>query len=148
MAEAVGYLEERGIETWVFGGWAEELRGLVLPRTHSDLDLLYPAEDFGAIDALLATGELEEITAKRFAHKRAFRFAEAMVETFLMAHDRRGWHTMFWDQVRHDWPMDVVDVLEGRRVVSADALRSYRDAYPQLRQGRATPRVARPLSMD
>ena len=33
-----------GIDTWVFGGWGEELRGLIRPREHVDLDLLYPAE--------------------------------------------------------------------------------------------------------
>ena len=32
----------QGVETWVFGGWGEELRGLKPPAQHADLDLLYP----------------------------------------------------------------------------------------------------------
>ena len=48
---AVGLLASRGIETWIFGGWGEELRGLIKPREHVDLDLLYPAEDWSTVDA-------------------------------------------------------------------------------------------------
>ena len=31
-------LRAKGIETWVFGGWGEELRGLIRPRDHADLE--------------------------------------------------------------------------------------------------------------
>jgi hypothetical protein len=34
------------IETWLAGGWAEELRELSSPRPHQDVDLLYPAANF------------------------------------------------------------------------------------------------------
>ena len=42
----------RGVETWVFGGWGEELRGLIAPRDHVDVDLLYPAESWDCVDVL------------------------------------------------------------------------------------------------
>ena len=45
-------LRSLGIETWVFGGWGEELRGLIRPREHADLDLLYPGETWDDVDAL------------------------------------------------------------------------------------------------
>ena len=45
-------LRAHGIETWVFGGWGEELRGLIRPREHVDLDLLYPAESWDEVDVL------------------------------------------------------------------------------------------------
>jgi hypothetical protein len=25
-----------GVETWIFGGWAKEIRGLIRPREHAD----------------------------------------------------------------------------------------------------------------
>ena len=39
-------LRAYGVETWVFGGWGEELRGLAAPREHVDVDLLYPADSY------------------------------------------------------------------------------------------------------
>ena len=35
---AVSLLASKGVDTWVFGGWGEELRGLIKPRAHADLD--------------------------------------------------------------------------------------------------------------
>ena len=46
------------VDTWISGGWGEELRGLVRPREHADLDLLYPAESWDEVDAC-ADGRLE-----------------------------------------------------------------------------------------
>ena len=41
------------VQTWLFGGWAEELSGLRSPSLHQDIDLLYPGVDFSALDAVL-----------------------------------------------------------------------------------------------
>ena len=49
-------LREHGVETWVFGGWGEELRGLIRPREHADVDLLYPAESWADVDELRLPG--------------------------------------------------------------------------------------------
>ncbi len=65
-------LESHGVATWLFGGWAEELHGMVPPRDHADVDLLYPATSFAPVDRFLRRGEVQEIAAKRFPHKRAF----------------------------------------------------------------------------
>ena len=57
----------------IFGGWAEELTGIIPPRDHKDLDLLYLAEDFARFDTFIENQpDLQEIKAKHFAHKRAF----------------------------------------------------------------------------
>ena len=36
-------LNGAGASCWLFGGWAEEMRGLRPPAAHGDIDLLYPA---------------------------------------------------------------------------------------------------------
>jgi hypothetical protein len=100
----VAFLDGHGVETLIFGGWAEELHGLCSERAHGDLDLLYPAEDFGCIDALVRAGELSEIRGKRFPHKRAFIVDGLAIEIFLVQDDAGGPYTVFWGDVRHDWP--------------------------------------------
>jgi len=57
VCDTVAFLHQRGAVTWLFGGWAEELPGIAGPRPHDDLDLLYPAEDFAAADALMGAGD-------------------------------------------------------------------------------------------
>ena len=69
---AVSLLASKGVDAWVFGGWGEELRGLIKPREHVDLDLLYPAEDWSIVDNLY----LDWIEAKRFDWKRAFKLED------------------------------------------------------------------------
>jgi len=66
---AVSLLASTGVDTWVSGGWGEELRGLIKPREHVDVDLLYPAEDWTIVDNL----SLDWVEGKRFDWKRAFR---------------------------------------------------------------------------
>ncbi|WP_020579331.1 nucleotidyltransferase domain-containing protein [Actinopolymorpha alba] len=127
----VAHLEEAGIVTWLFGGWAEELLGLSLPRVHHDIDLLYPAEDFELVDGFLAT--VAEITAKRFPHKRAFESEEIMVELFLVRRADGIYYTDFWGSARHAWPANVLDVeASGLRVASARALIDYRASWPAV----------------
>jgi len=113
----VDLLASHGLRTWVFGGWAEELRGLAPPRPHASIDLLYPAPDFARLDAL----GLDSIAAKRFPHKRAFAVDRVMVEVVLVQRDATGWHTG-----GHRWPPNVF-VSGGRLpVASAEALVGYR----------------------
>jgi hypothetical protein len=117
-------LRARGIETWVFGGWGEELRGLLRPRAHVDLDLLYPAESWDDADALT----LDWVPGKRFPWKRAFRLEGTLVELFLVRHDEHGWHTELARRV-HRWPDNVFASNGHLRVASTAALASYRHSY-------------------
>src|SRR5207248_834952 len=41
----VDLLEDARLRVWLFGGWAEELRGLRAPCEHVDVDFLYPGRD-------------------------------------------------------------------------------------------------------
>ena len=120
----VALLAAEGIDTWIFGGWGEELRGLGPPRPHADLDLLHPAEDWCAVDRL----DLDWIPSKRFPWKRAFVLDATIVELFLVRRDGRGLYTQLLRR-RHDWPDDVLASNGRLRVASTAALASYRDRH-------------------
>jgi hypothetical protein len=117
-------LRAHGVETWVFGGWGEELRGLIKPREHVDLDLLYAAESWDEVDALA----LDWNPAKRFAWKRAFLLEGTQIELFLVQHNARGWYTSLARRV-HRWPDNVLASNGHLRVASTAALASFRHSY-------------------
>ena len=123
VVRAVDLLWSRGIRTWVFGGWGEELRGLAPPWEHADLDLLYPARDWSRVDEL----QLDWVDAKRFPWKRAFVLEGTMVELFLVERDETGWYTQL-KRRRHDWPDNVFSTNGRLAVASTAALAGYRFA--------------------
>ena len=121
---AVGLLDAHEIETWIFGGWGEELRGLIKPREHVDVDLLYPAEDWDAVDAL----PFDWIEGKHFEWKRAFVLEATMVELFLVERDEHGWYTQL-QRRRHNWPENLLTTNGKLRIASTAALASFRHSY-------------------
>ena len=121
---AVSLLTSRGVDTWVFGGWGEELRGLMRPRDHVDLDLLYAAEDWQTVDAL----DLDWLEGKRFPWKRAFVLEDVAVELFLVRRDDRGWYTPL-QRRRHDWPENLLASNGRLPIASTAALASFRHSY-------------------
>jgi hypothetical protein len=124
VVRAVDLLWSRGIRTWVFGGWGEELRGLAAPREHADLDLLYPARDWRRVDELM----LDWVPGKHFPWKRAFVLEGITVELFLVERDESGWFTQL-KRRRHDWPDDVFSTKGRIAVASTAALSSFRHSY-------------------
>lgn len=123
-------LESHGIATWLFGGWAEELHDMTAPRAHRDIDLLFPGESFTLVDRFLRSGEVQEVAAKRFPHKRAFMSDGVMTEMTIVGPDST---TLFWGRRRFDWPEDTFDHrLDGIRIASPAALAGYREAHPSL----------------
>jgi hypothetical protein len=128
---AADLLAEGGFRVWLFGGWAEELRGLAPPGDHADVDLLYPAPDFRRLDAFLADAAVEEWTGKRRPYKRAFALDDVPIELFLVERDAGGWFTDF-AAARHRWPADVFGRSAWPPVASAAALEGYRAAYASL----------------
>jgi Aminoglycoside-2''-adenylyltransferase len=121
---AVSLLASKGIATWVFGGWGEELRGLILPREHVDLDVLYAADDWDEVDALY----LDWIDAKAHPWKRAFVLDGVVVELFLVQRDEQGWFTQL-KRRRHRWPENLLGTNGRLPVASTAALASYRHSY-------------------
>ncbi len=99
---AVDLLASRGVKTWVFGSWAEELHGLIPPRPHPSLELLYPARDWQRVDEL----PLDWVAAERCRWKRAFALEGTHVELCLVERGERGWFTRRGRRL-HEWPDDV-----------------------------------------
>ena len=120
----IALLAARRIDTWVFGGWGEELRGLAKPRAHADVDLLYPAEDWQAVDALY----LDWVRTKRRPWRRGFVLEGTVVELFLVQRDQRGWYTQLARR-RHEWPENVFASTGRIPVASTAALATYRHSY-------------------
>ena len=117
---AVELLSARGIRAWVFGSWAEELRGLCPPCEHERLDLLYPARDWARVDRL----ELEWAKERERPWRRSFFLEGTRVVLFLVERDDRGWYTQL-ERRRHEWPDDVFSTNGTVAVVSAAALAGY-----------------------
>lgn len=135
-------LEAAGIQVWVFGGWAEELWGLIAPRHHQDVDFLFPACDFTSVDRLLVVSpEMREIKAKRFLHKRAFLLENILVELILAQSsgqpDGRYETNFFSSGYRFSWPQDTFGLTvfcfeRTVRVASPSALQAYRERHAEI----------------
>jgi len=136
LRSVVALLAGWGVDTWVFGGWAEEIHGLSPPREHEDIDLLYVAADFDRVDALCHEGAVTEIVAKRFPHKRALVIDGVMVELFLVQRDGVGMHTDFWASVRLDWPSNTLSTQRGIPVASESALAAFRMDHARVHEPR------------
>jgi hypothetical protein len=137
-------LRESGVECDLFGGWAEELLGLFPPRDHADIDLVYRGADFGAIDALLASkaADIDEVTGKRFRHKRAFRFNGVICEILLVEDWQHQPFTLFWGDIHFAWntpflhPQAFHLMDQPVSVVHADNLVAYRAGFKSLQNHR------------
>jgi hypothetical protein len=122
----VDLLEDARLRVWLFGGWAEELRGLRAPCEHLDVDFLYPGRDFARVDRVLdERGAFDEVEGKRHDHKRAFMLEGTLVELLLVQKDAGGWYTEL-PRGRHDWPTDVFANAGRLPVASVAALEVYR----------------------
>ena len=121
----VDQLEDARLRVWVFGGWAEELRGLRVPCEHTDVDLLYPGRDFTRVDAFIARSGVDERRGKPKQHKRGFELEGIAVELLLVQKDEAGWYSDL-PAGRHNWPVDVFATAGSLPVASAAALESYR----------------------
>ncbi len=130
-------LRSDGLDVWLAGGWAEELYGMIQPRPHHDVDFLYRAESFDDVDEFIGQGEVAEIEAKRFHHKRAFEAEKTMVELILVSPELT---TSFWGRHTYSWPVDTFgDNSRRPRLVSMAALRHYRHNRPPAHPAGASP---------
>ena len=119
----VDTLEAARLRVWLFGGWAEELRGLRVPCEHVDVDLLYPGRDFARVDAFIEA--IRPLGSTEKSHKRTFQLDGVPVELLLVQKDERGWYTEL-PRRKHRWPPDVFATAGRLPVASAAALDGYR----------------------
>jgi hypothetical protein len=131
----VDLLEQARLRTWLFGGWAEELLGVVPPGEHSDIDLLYPGRDFERVDVFLRHSTVEE-AGRPESHERAFALEGVRVELLLVQLSERGWFSDL-PGGRFDWPADVFTTGGRLPVASEAALAGYRAAHTSLSSRRA-----------
>jgi len=127
-----------GVESWVFGGWAEELRGLRRPAPHNDIDLLIRDGCFGTVDRMIPSKkEFVEIPEKRFSHKRAFEHDTIRVELFLV-HPETLTTDFFDGGHSFQWPSDTFRAgqsISGITVCSKSALQLYRSKHRDVMAG-------------
>jgi len=99
------------LPVWLFGGWAEEAWGISAPHPHYDIDLLYVAPTFDALDQYIdQTSTFTEIRAKRFSHKRAVLHQGVMIEFILVEPQIEGYRSRFFiDLYELAWPHDLLD---------------------------------------
>ena len=139
LSTTLDILRKAQINTWVFGGWAEELWAIAEPRSHNDIDLLYPAENFDCLDTfILAEPDFIEIEAKRFSHKRAVLRDGIMIEFFLVQSTGSNLFTAFFNgQAIFDWPSDILSYTRpvgnhAVNVASQQALIAYRANHENI----------------
>lgn len=132
----VAELTSYDLEVVVFGGWAEELLGIIDSRAHKDIDLLLIDSDFTGLESYLENTSYKEIKEKRFEHKRAFLIEGVMIELFLVEHDTKGHFTKFWGK-RYDWPEKISQEIDDLSVASAEMTRAYRADYEKIHQERS-----------
>jgi hypothetical protein len=113
-----------GLRGWLFGGWAEELRGVEPPRRHDRVELLYPAPSFRLVDELILAGELEQLSDGR-PHVRTILVEGVPVELVLVRRAGDGWLTDFPGGPHH-WPADVFERAAHPPVASSEAVESFR----------------------
>jgi hypothetical protein len=137
----MGRLAQAQIATWLSGGWAEELRGICAPRSHRDVDLLYPAPHFAHLDQWLAdAADLFALPAKQFSHKRAFLCEQVMIEVILLEPEQKGgFLTNFFNRrYQFIWPAQTLSFFQARDrmvpVVSSEALQAYRQHHHRITQ--------------
>ncbi|OHA27179.1 MAG: hypothetical protein A3C06_03835 [Candidatus Taylorbacteria bacterium RIFCSPHIGHO2_02_FULL_46_13] len=119
----VARLEHAGISCIVFGGWAEELAGVIAPRPHGDIDLLYLSNDFEKVDSFIKNeSDITEISAKHFSHKRAFLCNDVMVEIMLVSCRGERFLTNFWGEYEFEWPkistIRIIDDLNKSEILA------------------------------
>jgi hypothetical protein len=135
-------LASAGIQGIVFGGWAEELTGAIIPRPHKDLDLLYIGSDFNQIDKFLESqAGISEIKLKRFPHKRAFLYNGVMVELIWLLPHGDSFVTTFWNDYRLEWPkfrpMNIQPQGQDTLLVTPPSIVNYyRQLYPKIELAR------------
>ncbi len=123
-------LKNNSIETYIFGGWAEELHGMTDPRNHKDIDLLYISNNWEAVDSFLEIHKFE--VKKIFSHKRAFLYQGILIELFLVSKENDNYHTNFFSKYLYTWPISTFTDNSNLKICSTESLIDYRKKHPLI----------------
>ncbi len=136
LKEVYELLETADIPVWIFGGWAEELQGIIESRPHKDIDLLYVGKDFEIVDDFLELNQCD--IRKKFPHKRAFLYHGVLIEIFLVTKEGDRYITNFFNTYKHQWPISTFDEYTKEfRVCSIETLHDYRAKHVFVEQARS-----------
>jgi hypothetical protein len=142
VAQVIQDLVSAHLNVLLSGGWAEELQNLIPPRPHKDIDFVYLANDFTAVEAYIQQRELPEIMAKHVSHKRAFLVEGVMVELILVQPGPAGNVSTYWDRVSFKWPDPLMATApDNIRCLSPTALHFYHRIYEEIKH--VAPRPSR-----
>jgi hypothetical protein len=128
-------LNSNKIEVWLIGGWAEELQGLIKPRKHKDIDLLYVGENFAQIDSFLNKNQEKLHIVKNFSHKRAFLFKNIMIEIILVNQKNGEFVTNYFNSFLLNWPKNTFENGNSGKslnMVSEKVLTFYRENHKMI----------------
>lgn len=138
-------LKENKLNCYLFWWWAEELLWMIEPRSHNDIDLIYFDKNFDILDEFLSKlpNGIQELTSKRFEHKRAFIIDDVVCELFLVSKSQKKIETNFWWKCLYIWPENIFDsnfvsIWENEfSVVSKEALIQYRKDHELINSFRS-----------
>jgi hypothetical protein len=135
--------ELRGIESWLFGGWAVDFHAGSISRPHDDVDLAVWQDDIDRIAALLAAEGWQHAPEAGEDGYTGYERGMVRLELAFLAQDDDGQiYTPLRDGRRSAWPDgtfgdDVVELLGvGMRVIGLRALEADKS------ERRDDPRVA------
>jgi hypothetical protein len=123
-------LGTRGIEYWLFGGWAVDFHAGRVTRAHDDLDLVVWSEDHERVAALLATDGWSHAPEEGEDGYTGYARGDVRLELAFLARDANGVTSTPLREGRGTWPEgsfgDDVAELRGvrARVISLDALKA------------------------
>lgn len=142
LVSVVTTLRRAGLDTWVCGGWAEELRHKRKPGSHKDIDLVLRAPSFGELDDYLRERmDLAPVDAKKLPHKRAVVWEGVLVELVHVDLSTPSRTSFFDGRFVLEWPEDTfTEELAGCPVpvVSSLALDVYRKHHALIVNARDT----------
>src|SRR3954453_14466989 len=129
LAELHELLASRGVDYWLFGGWAVDFHAGAVSRAHDDLDIaVWGAYRPGVAEALEAAGWRLEADESAHGYVVYARGPVRLEVAFLARGSRGEVYTPLADGGRAPWPSGAFgdDVLElhgvRARVISRDAL--------------------------
>ena len=102
--------------------------------------MLYPAQSFTRLGEFVRTqGRAEEVPAKWFTHKRAWKWQGVLLEAFLVRPDAETLTTDFFGEFPFVWPQDTFSTpvklfQEDCPCASVAALRLYRACHGEVEQ--------------
>ena len=111
-------LERRGIEYWLFGGWAVDFHAGSVTRAHDDVDIAVWAEDHDRIASLLAADGWKRAPEEDEDGYTGYERGAVRLELAFLARDEDGQVYTPLREGRGAWPRDAFedDVAELRGV--------------------------------